>query len=423
MTEMKQNAMTEMMMMKEKPTHFMESKIITIEWNGQEVQAVEGQFVYRVRTEGGFSIDRARRALRGNASILRGTGAVDDRGVGVLFAAPDLLSREHGATLMEKDPAIEWMEPVMLDHGCLDPNDPGYSQQWGLKTVGAPDGWDLAKVNGKVVVPVLDSGAPLKGSALDHEELNGAQFIIGLNVLSSSSPALDDNGHGTHVAGIVGAWRGNGIGVAGLWNGAVYIVKLFDKNKYGTQISFNDGVREAVSFAQSIDARLVINYSGGGPDNGAKRVAIERVVDAGALLVAAVGNERSESVLYPAAYAAADEHVIAVASAGKDLRHSVFSNRGHSVTVAAPGEDVLSTTPDYRVTLTDEGLSQTYGKLSGTSQATPFVSAIAAMVWAKWPDLTAEKVRQRIENTATAVVGGAREDFGAGIVNASRALT
>ncbi len=423
MNEREQDAMTEIVMMKEKPTHFMKSKIITIEWNGQKVQAVEGQFIYRARTERGFSIDRARGTLRKNASVLRGTSSVDDRGVGVLFAAPDLLTREHGATLMQKDPLIEWMEPVMLDHGCLDPNDPRYSQQWGLKAIKAPDGWGLAKANGKVVVAVLDSGAPLKSSALSHEDLNGNQFVIGLNVLSSSSPALDDNGHGTHVAGIVGAWRGNGVGVAGMWDGSVYIVKVLDENQNGTQISFQDGVREAVFFAQSIDARLVINYSGGGPDSGAKKVALERIVDAGALLVAAVGNDSGQSVLYPAAYAEADQHVIAVTSVGKDLSHSAFSSRGPSVTVAAPGEDVLSTTPDYRVTLNDDGLSQTYGELSGTSQATPFVSAIAAMVWAKWPDLTAEQVRQRIENTATAVAGGAREDFGAGIVNASSALT
>lgn len=394
------------------------SRIVEVYWRGAKVLTVEGQFVYRLSESA-----RSKRAMPTAATLestaVRGASRSNDRGIGVLFSDPDLLERDSGADSLHA-PEFDWIEPVVIDYGCA-VNDPRRHEQWGLDMIDADGAWPLQESNGTVVLAVLDSGLPVQSSAASHEDLNDNRFNLGPNLVAAGLP-IDDHGHGTHVAGIAAAKRDNALGVAGLWEGTVYIIKVLDQNKAGTSVAFNNGVRDAIEFATSKNARLVVNYSAAGGDSKTKRDAVTQLKEYGALLVAAVGNGNGGDVEFPAAYAGEEQNVVAVSAVDGSRNRASFSNRGLEVTVSAPGVGIVSTLPDYAVTLTQNGKNQNYDSLDGTSQASPAVAAVAAMVWAKYPHLTAAEVRAKIASSATAVSGADSRDVGAGILNARAAL-
>ena len=394
------------------------SRVVEVYWRGQVVKVVEGQFAYRLAKDARTKSAMPDAATLG-AAVVRGAARADDRGIGILYSDPDLLERDEGLAVLEA-PEFDWIEPLMLDYGCA-VNDPRRSQQWTLDAIEADAAWALQKSSEGVVLAILDSGVPLNSAALSHEDLSAARINLGPNVLASGLP-LDDHGHGTHVAGVAIAERDNGLGIAGLWNGSVYIVKVLDKNKAGTAISFNSGVRHAIDFARAANARLVVNYSAAGGDSKSKRDAVAQLKEYGAVLVAAAGNSGGGPVEYPAAYSATDSNVIAVSALNDQNERAPFSSRGPEVTVSAPGAGIVSALPNYAVTLTGSGKALMYDVLDGTSQAAPAVAAVTAMLWAQSLHLTAADVRAKIVASATKLPGGDPEDVGAGIVNAHRAL-
>jgi len=314
----------------------------------------------------------------------------------------------------------------------LDPDDPRYAAgyQWGLATVGAPAAWYHTQGNG-VVIAIIDSGVDL-----DHPDLSGTLWtnageVAGNGIDDDGNGCIDDvhgcdfvdgdgspddaNGHGTHVAGIAAAATNNAVGVAGMgWGATIMPVRVLDAEGDGSTLD----VMNAIYYAVDNGARA-INLSLGGYSGGCGYMAsaISYAQAQGALVVAAAGNDGDEEWFDPAVpgnwfYPAACDDVLGVGATRQDDQRAAFSNYGWWVDVAAPGVGVDST---Y--------LYGWYASLSGTSMATPFVSGLAALVWAKYPAIEGEDVASAIMDGADDL-GAAGWDpyYGAGRLNAARAL-
>ncbi len=285
-------------------------------------------------------------------------------------------------------------------HGLGDPMRP---EQWALNKVSYEAAWPAANGSG-VTVAVVDTGV-----LASHEDLSGA-VVPGTDLASdrhSVDPKglgmVDPGGHGTHVAGIIAARHNNGRGITGAAPGAkIMPIRVLDA--HGSGIASD--VAEGIIWATDHGAR-VINVSLGGGASPGMRTAMQYANSKRAVVVAAAGNgyQSGNTPSYPAAYPEA----IAVASVNGSLNHSSFSNTGSWVDIAAPGEMILST---YGASRTD------YEWMSGTSMATPYVAAAAALVISKNRSLSADRVRQLLESKATDRGTPGRDNtYGYGVVN------
>lgn len=273
---------------------------------------------------------------------------------------------------------------------------PGQSVPWGVERVRAPRAWKGSRGRG-VRVAVIDTG--VDGA---HPDLKGA-VRGGVNFVKPDAPPVDDNGHGTHVAGIIAA-RDNQIGVVGVAPEVdVYALKAFDGRGAGA-IS---GIISALEWCIQNDVQ-VVNMSFGGNRNRALSRALDAAQEAGLVLVAAAGNNgRPDSVDFPASHPA----VIAVTALNADDTLAAFSSRGPEVDLAAPGARILST---YA--------GQGYRELSGTSMAAPHVTGVAALLLARRPRLSGGEVLEHLKKTATQLPALGPDEQGAGLVNAAAAL-
>jgi thermitase len=287
---------------------------------------------------------------------------------------------------------VEFAEPDATAEAADVPNDPSYSLQWGLAKIDAPDAWTTDHGSSNVVVAVVDTGV-----SLSHPDL--ASKIVGSVNFSSSSTADDVNGHGSHVAGIIAAATNNGVGVAGLgWNTDILNVKALDDSGSGLYSNVINGITWAADHGAD-----VINLSlGGTMDSPALESAVDYAWSKGAVVVAAAGNSASSAPFYPAYY----PNAIAVAATTDLDKLASFSDYGDWVDVAAPGISIYSTVPGG------------YQYMSGTSMAAPYVSGLAALLFAE--GLTNDQVRSRIQTTADNIgVAG----IGSGRIDAYRAVT
>jgi len=406
------------------PHTFQGRPVVKIIWEGEEVDAVQGLIAYRVREPGvQVARDEAERAL--DVSVLD-SSAPDELGIGIIAVDENVASDRVANAADAMGPDVLWTEPVLIDYGTLQPNDTSFSQQWGLSHINAPRGWDLWNGDpNRVVLAILDSGISMQGGRLSHPDLiDDGRIFLGPDLVNNDLEPKDDHGHGTHVAGIAAATKDNSFGVAGLWPGLVLILKVFnDVNLEGSNVVFERGVKEAVNFARQRGARLVINYSGGGPNSSSRQAAVQHASDNNALIVAAAGNDNGARIISPASLSTQFPNVIAVGAVDQAHRRPPFANRGPQMTVVAPGVDILSTLPNYIVTVNgQQGKETKFDTLNGTSQAAPLVAALAALVWSASPQLTAQQVRERIGQTATPI-SGSSNDFGSGLINAEAALS
>lgn len=271
-------------------------------------------------------------------------------------------------------PSVRYVEPdfTFSLNQNVTPNDPEYTagKLWGLKSINAPAAW-AKSTRSKIVVGVLDSGVDYSHKDLSGNMWDGPNKTHGYNYVNDNTDPKDRLGHGTHVAGIIGAVGNNGEGVVGVnWSVSIMALQVF-----GSDGSFSgaDNVVRAIDFAIANKVRI-LNASWNGPNFAQSlKEAINRAQAAGLLIVAAAGNEygnNNDAVpTYPASYA--NPNIIAVLSIDQDEKLSSFSNFGKkSVQLGAPGGGIDSSLPGNR-----------YGLKSGTSMAAPYVSGAAALVW------------------------------------------
>jgi hypothetical protein len=295
------------------------------------------------------------------------------------------------AARLRRTPGVRWVEPNRIFRAADVPNDPLFDQQWPLvrpEATGVQEAWRTS-VGGAVTVAVLDTGVdashPDLAPNMWHDPAGGGSGVD----VTSGGPPTDGNGHGTAVAGIIGARGNNGIGGTGVAQDArIMAVRVLGADGSGTTATVVKGMRYALAHG----AR-VINLSLTGPD---RSQALEEQMQAaqaqGVLVVAAAGNHGADLDVqpsYPAAYP--EPNVIAVASTGPSGELSSFSDRGAgAVDLAAPGEDVLAPVP-----------GGSYARWSGTSAAAPEVAGTAVLLEAASPGASADQVRD-------ALLGGAR---------------
>ncbi|MBM3267279.1 MAG: S8 family serine peptidase [Candidatus Sericytochromatia bacterium] len=301
---------------------------------------------------------------------------------------PAPLSVPEAARQIQGLPGVRGATPNRAKTWSLSPNDPLVYRQWWVN--GARSGlraqqlWDRQDDASAVVVAVLDSGIDYV-----HPELAG-RVLLGINTLErpASRDVLDRDGHGTHVAGIIGAAGNNALGVAGVtWNVKMMALKVLDRD------GGNDAAAlAAISYAARNGAK-VINMSFNSEDRTISQGYTDAVAFArqqGAVVVGASGNDGG-----PVTQPANTPGVLAVAAlAGNGTSVAGYSNLGATVRLAAPGDDILSTVPGGR-----------YANDSGTSMAAPFVSAAAAIVWARHPDWTVEQVEKAVQGAAVPLAG------------------
>lgn len=284
---------------------------------------------------------------------------------------------------LKEDPAVEFAEPNYQYQLMEIPNDPYFPQQWSLPIMMVPQAWEATQGRSSIIVAVVDSGVDL-----NHPEFAG-RLASGFRAEDSirqegTTVAQDNNGHGTHVAGIIAAEINNGTGIAGI-AGDVKImpVKVMDATGSGYVSDIADGICWAAEHGAD-----VINLSLGGESSQTLTEAIEYAHDLGAIIVASAGNDGDEDVLYPAA----SPHVIGVGATDSNDEIFVYSNWGDGIDISAPGVNIYST-------LWENGASG-YGYKSGTSMAAPHISGVAALVLSLYPELTNDQVEEVIELAA-----------------------
>ena len=235
------------------------------------------------------------------------------------------------------------------------PNVPYIDKQWALSKIGVSRLWQITTGSQEVLVAILDTGIDK-----NHEELSG-QIVAEANLTDSLTPD-DIYGHGTHVAGIIAA-KDNGIGIIGVAPECRLLnVKVADDMGRCQTSALAEGIVWAVdSGANVINISIEIRESSPGLEE-----AIDYAWGQGSLIVAAAGNDGSESPVYPAYY----ENCIAVAATKQDDKLAPLSNHSDWVDVAAPGLDIYSTLPE-----------NSYGPKTGTSFATAYVSGMAALLF------------------------------------------
>ena len=297
---------------------------------------------------------------------------------------------------------------------------PGISRARANLVAGSP----LAGLIGSPLLPKQNSAAHFKeshsgrlnaaSSPISSQNKSRDSGIFGWNFVNNQANPLDDHGHGTHVAGIIGAVANPRTGVSGVAHRvSILPIKYYSDSNPGS-VNLRNTVR-AIHYAIDKGARI-INYSGGGPEFSEEEfLAIKRAESKGILVVSAAGNENQntdlrENFYYPAAYRL--KNIISVAATNIHNQLLTSSNWGkRSVDVAAPGENIYSTLPGGR-----------YGTMSGTSQATAFVTGIAALLLSKNPSLKPEELKEIIMHSVDRFPQIEERVASGGRVNAYRAL-
>jgi subtilisin family serine protease len=312
-----------------------------------------------------------RAGVAGSNVIGAGTHVLRVRG-GHLPAAIDRL---------RANPSVRYAEPDYAVEAIGTPNDAMYNQLWGMPDVSADLAWDVTEGTKDVVVGVVDTGIDYTHPDLaanvwaNDGSINGcAAGTHGYNAIARSCDPMDDNRHGTHVSGTIGAVGNNDIGVIGVTpHTSIMGLKFLNAGGSG----YTSGAVQAIEWAiqakrAGVNIRILSNSWGGGGYDQSLKDEIDKAGANDILFVAAAGNYASDddvTPFYPCSYGAANEICVAAIQKQKDSLAS-FSNYGvGSVDLAAPGENILSTVP-----------GADYAAFSGTSMATPHVAGAAALV-------------------------------------------
>jgi subtilisin family serine protease len=366
------------------------------------------------------------------ASLVQGTGARIERRldrIGALLIRP----RHGNATKGLRDRlrharGVRYVEPDFLVAKSATPDDPDYAKQWALQPIGngiaAPSAWDRRTACS--LVATLDTGAQythpdlagniwhnpheVDGNGKDDDHNGWVDDYYGVNVQQGSGNAVDGDGHGTHVAGIIAGHGNNATGIAGTcWTASVMPIRFMNSQGKG---STSDAVT-GLDYAIHEHAKVVNCSFGSSSKSSALEDAVKSAESAGVLLVVAAGNN-SQSIEtypeYPASYT--EGNILTVAAIDDTGALASFSNFGSkSVDLAAPGDEIFSTYP-----------TSSYKLLSGTSMAAPMVAATAAMLHAQDSHLTYSQIRSAIKASVVPDAALSGKTVTGGLLNLDGAL-
>lgn len=348
---------------------------------------------------------------------------------------------------------FKYVEPDYAGEGAgttaTSVNDTKFSKQWGLYNDGAytfpgvkagadikiKEAWDIETGDSNIVVAVADAGfkmnhpdaagrlwkntGEIAGNNLDDDGNGYKDDVDGWNFAYNNKTVTDDHGHGTNVASVIGANANNNNGIAGIdWHCKLMILKVLNATNGGQTTWMNDAIAYATDKEADIINLSLQNY----PFSQSTKDLVDFAYGQGITIVACMGNGNTGSVSYPAGY----DHVIAVGATNPaDRRANPFcwgggSNYGSHISVVAPGDYIEGLS--YNSDVTTEAWC-------GTSQATPMVSALCALLLAQDTSRTPDSLKDIIEKTADDMVGLLTEDqpgfdnyYGHGRINAYKAL-
>ena len=349
---------------------------------------------------------------------------------------------------LRRDPAVRYAEPnfrLYASDARLLPNDPGFQNTWGLDNFGqtvnfvpgasdadidAPEAWSATTGSPDVAVGVVDTGIDYthpdlagniwlnpgencpgcRNDGIDNDGNGYVDDWRGWDFVNNDNDPMDDHGHGTHVAGTIGAVGDNGIGVAGVnWRVKLMALKFLDASGSGTTA---DAIR-AVLYAADKGAVATNNSYGGDSYSQAFADAIAHADSHGSLFVVAAGNSSANndaSPTYPSSYSL--PNVVSVAATNSSDGLAWFSNYGRSsVDLGAPGDNVYSTVP-----------GASYAFESGTSMAAPHVTGAAALVKSRFPSATDVGIKALLLRSVDPLSSLATRTTTGGRLNASNAV-
>ena len=391
-----------------------------------------------VYKEGTSALERraARSLVRAKISDID-SDEVDDRYQQILNGrlanyTVEALTTKEALAKLSSHPAVLYAEPDYMVKASVtehaEPNDADYNQLWGLNNTGqtggvvdadidAPEAWDISTGDSDVVVGVIDSGVDythpdlienmwtnpneIPNDGLDNDNNGYIDDIYGINAITDSGDPMDDNSHGTHVAGTIGAKGNNGIGVVGV-NHDVSIIgcKFLDAAGNGSTSDAIKCIDYMVALKNNgVNIRLTNNSWGGGAYSQALSDAIDASEQADMLFVAAAGNGAFDNDLTPS-FPGNYEHDSVLSVANTDHTDELWNTSQWGLTtvdLGAPGTAVLSTIPGGG-----------YASYTGTSMASPHVAGAAALVLSVNPELSAVELKQLIMDsgdTTTAMTG------------------
>jgi subtilisin family serine protease len=348
-------------------------------------------------------------------------------------------------------PEVEYAEAngtITLDHDesggkHVHANDEMFSQQWGLFNSGQNGGkagadisamsaWAVTKGSDQVVVAVIDSGVDYSHPDLvnniwtrpeiikayqDDDLTSNDQIddVHGFNFVDDNDDPMDDNGHGTHCAGIIGAEGDNGLGIAGVnWNVKIMPLKFMDADGTGTTKDAIEAINYVIDRKRAgVNVRIISASWGSTAKSRALEDIIRRAFDEGILFVAAAGNSSTnndQTPHYPSSYNLGN--VVSVAALDRNDELTSFSNYGaKSVQIAAPGQEILST-----------WLEHGFAEKQGTSMATPFVSGVAALILAENPKMSVSDLRAKLLKSVDVLPSLKGKVSSGGRINAAKAV-
>ena len=327
-------------------------------------------------------------------------------------------------------PDVLYAEPNYIRYFDVAPNDTRYSNQWALQApsaggINAESAWNTTTGSQTVVVGVIDSGidighgdlkdnifvnpGEIPNNSIDDDGNGFVDDVNGWDFINNDRTVFDnanDDSHGTHVAGTIGARGNNALGIAGVsWN-----VQLMSLKAIGSSGGTDTSILNAYTYAKlmrqrGVNLRVLNNSYGSQRFSQSMLDAIRELSDLGVLFVAAAGNETANNDVvahFPASFDA--PNIISVAASNNGFFASAFSNRGQqSVHLAAPGQAILSTTPrgytgDGIVPSFTDPDGSTYSLFNGTSMASPHVAGVAALACAANPGISVQKLKAAVLN-------------------------
>ena len=405
-----------------------------VEWQGRENYARPGEWIVRID---GLAGARGKQ-LKGANALLAGSGLSAREQLGadglLLVESAPAAGLDHLRKALARVPGFEYVEPNFAFSLEQTPDDADFSRMWGLHNandadIDAPEAWDLSTGGGSTVVGVIDSGVDynhpdlkanmwvnpfeIAGDGVDNEGNGYVDDVHGANFITGSGNPMDDQGHGTHVAGTIGGVGNNTTGMTGVnWNGQVMGLKFLAADGYGTGADAIEALYYTMDMKRrGVNVTVTNNSYGGEPFSRAFYDALKASGDAGQLFIAASGNgdwlgrhiNNDTTPHFPSSYGhngvtfddpatgtveslPSLDNVIAVTATDANDAKGSFGNYGaKSVDLGAPGVEIWSL-----------AIGGGYKYNTGTSMAAPHVAGAAALAWSYNPAATAAEMKSAI---------------------------